>query len=293
MKIYLLENNVYNLDTLNQGIASAKQYASTINLPLDFTIQNTLTEFTSIPFANEVNANGYIVDPNQIFQDAKRLGFKFDIDSVVCLVFDSSKIRPQPTNPGENGMNLQVPCQWFNTYPDVFAEFLFHEICHYCFARDGATDLTHKKYDPMWNGQFSQKSNIDYYLFLLQKMETPTTPTYQFFNPTSDPLMVGLSSTLMQVLDQARKIANTPFKITSGLRTQQQNINVGGVPNSSHLRGLAADILCTDPLKRTLMLKGFLDCGTPVFLEIAQSHIHCDVDSSIHPMGSIIISELD
>lgn len=117
-----------------------------------------------------------------------------------------------------------------------------------------------------------------------------TTSIYLHFNPTSDPLMVGLKDSVMQVLDKARTIANTPFKITSGFRTPQQNQTAGGEPNSAHLRGLAADIACTDSTRQAIM-RGFLTCGIPVFTEDNPNHIHVDVDSSIHTLGWGIVSQ--
>ena len=98
-----------------------------------------------------------------------------------------------------------------------------------------------------------------------------------------------LAPELWKVLDDSRALSGTPFIITSGLRTSQQNLAVGGTSNSAHLRGLAADIACTDNSKRTTMLRGILGCGRPVFLEIATAHLHVDIDSSIHGLGQTIV----
>ena len=43
-------------------------------------------------------------------------------------------------------------------------------------------------------------------------------------------------------LDEARMLAGTPFKITSGYRTEAHNKKVGGVKGSSHTKGCAVDI---------------------------------------------------
>lgn len=111
--------------------------------------------------------------------------------------------------------------------------------------------------------------------------------TYKWFQ-TSE--IVNLDPMLVEMLDKARDLAMTPFKINSGYRTPEHNLTVGGEPNSAHIRGLAVDLACTNDTKRSMMLKGLLDCGTPVFIEIAQAHIHVDIDSSIHAMNMIIIS---
>ena len=43
-------------------------------------------------------------------------------------------------------------------------------------------------------------------------------------------------------LDQARHLFGAPMRITSGYRTPEHNRKVGGVENSAHTRGYAADI---------------------------------------------------
>lgn len=116
--------------------------------------------------------------------------------------------------------------------------------------------------------------------------------TYKYFNPIQDPLMVGVSPTLMAIADTARGIAGTPFVITSGLRTVEQNTIAGGVPNSAHLKGLALDIACSDT-NRQAILKGLLTCGSELFIEDNEDHIHFDCDALIHPLGDMIITTKD
>ncbi|KMQ73774.1 D-Ala-D-Ala carboxypeptidase family metallohydrolase [Marinobacter subterrani] len=43
-------------------------------------------------------------------------------------------------------------------------------------------------------------------------------------------------------MQDVRKHFNAPITITSGCRCESHNANVGGSPNSQHLRGRAADI---------------------------------------------------
>lgn len=79
-------------------------------------------------------------------------------------------------------------------------------------------------------------------------------------------------------LDDARRLARIPFIITSGYRCEKHNKEVGGSPNSSHLKGIAADIKCTSSAERykilfALDLAGFKRFG------IAKDFIHCDMDN--------------
>jgi len=79
-------------------------------------------------------------------------------------------------------------------------------------------------------------------------------------------------------LDKARDIAGIPFKITSGWRSEETNKRVGGVSNSSHLKGLASDLACNDSNTRqkivnALIMAGFTRIG------IAKTFIHCDTDN--------------
>ena len=49
---------------------------------------------------------------------------------------------------------------------------------------------------------------------------------------------------ILHMLDAVRKEYGKPIKINSGYRTEARNKKIGGVPNSSHLKGLAVDISC-------------------------------------------------
>lgn len=130
------------------------------------------------------------------------------------------------------------------------------------------------------------KENGDVTVLIPPISKPPAPAPYIYFKPSE---VVNLQVPLVQMLDKARGIANTPFKITSGFRTPEQNKAAGGEANSAHLRGLAADIACTNTTKQAI-LRGLLTCGVPVFIEDATAHIHVDIDSSIHPLGDMIVS---
>jgi uncharacterized protein YcbK (DUF882 family) len=83
----------------------------------------------------------------------------------------------------------------------------------------------------------------------------------------------------LKLLDKARTIANTPFKINSGYRTVKHNKKVGGKPGSSHTQGLAADIHCNDDTSRSLIVQALIEVGF-TRIGIAKTFIHVDNDKT-------------
>ena len=79
------------------------------------------------------------------------------------------------------------------------------------------------------------------------------------------------------MLDKARDLANTSFVITSGYRTKEHNAKVGGVSDSSHCKGMAADIACSDSRKRSNIITALLSVGL-TRIGVASSFIHVDND---------------
>lgn len=78
-------------------------------------------------------------------------------------------------------------------------------------------------------------------------------------------------------LDLARELADTPFKITSGVRSEAHNKKVGGVSNSSHILGYAADVACNDSVSRFKILNALIKAGFNR-IGIADTFIHIDND---------------
>lgn len=65
----------------------------------------------------------------------------------------------------------------------------------------------------------------------------------------------------LQMLDEAREQAGIPFIVNSGYRTPAHNAAVGGVPNSAHLHGWAADISARTPAQKTRILQAARAAG--------------------------------
>jgi len=89
-----------------------------------------------------------------------------------------------------------------------------------------------------------------------------------------------MSPLLLKKLDTARDYANTPFQITSSWRSEEHNKAIKGAKNSSHLRGLAIDISCTESSKRFQIVDALLKAGF-TRIGIANSFVHADIDESL------------
>lgn len=101
----------------------------------------------------------------------------------------------------------------------------------------------------------------------------------EFDDPTLKNSGINMDNAFLQMLDDARGIAGIPFTITSGYRSQIHNQKVGGVSNSSHLVGKAADIKVGNGSERYIILNALIKAGFKR-LGVAQSFLHCDNDES-------------
>lgn len=99
----------------------------------------------------------------------------------------------------------------------------------------------------------------------------------EFDSPDAPNSGEKMDKQFLDMLDNARSIAGISFKITSGYRTESHNAKVGGVENSSHLKGYAADIAATTGSQRWQIVKALVDAGYER-IGIAKSFIHVDSD---------------
>lgn len=103
---------------------------------------------------------------------------------------------------------------------------------------------------------------------------------YAFF---TDAEVNGLQDSTCQKLSVARGIAQSPFVITSGLRSQVQNDQLSeSVRDSAHLTGNAVDLSCTDSATRFAMLKGLIGAGF-TRIGVYQNHLHADDSTTLPP----------
>lgn len=96
--------------------------------------------------------------------------------------------------------------------------------------------------------------------FSLEELVRSDTATKKGINNTpSVGVLNNLCGLLTEVLEPARVKLGAPIIITSGYRSVGLNNAVGGVKNSQHLCGQAADLVCTklaDKQKLFEILKG-------------------------------------
>ena len=83
----------------------------------------------------------------------------------------------------------------------------------------------------------------------------------------------NVKALVSEVLDPVREKLGMPIVVNSGYRCEKHNKDVGGVRNSQHLRGEAADIHCGDNerLKQLIIENGKFDqlITYPTFLHVS------------------------
>lgn len=173
MKIAILTTRTIDSKILGKGMNIVGNECKSIGLSLEINQYPTTKLFSGIPFKDSLLSNPVKVDPQQIFDEAKQLRIPFDI---VCLLYDWTKVFPQPTNPHEDGQIIQIPTQWYEGSvalpPErVLADFFEHELCHYFFSNIGRVDITHnQQLDLAW----SNKEPHEWYIHLLSQFVSPT-----------------------------------------------------------------------------------------------------------------------
>ena len=86
-----------------------------------------------------------------------------------------------------------------------------------------------------------------------------------------------ISKDLLDRLESLRIAVGIPLKITSGYRCEAHNKAVGGVENSSHTKGEAADVTCAD-------LDKLLTEGEKIFDSIGDGRVNghfCHFDTRL------------
>lgn len=95
----------------------------------------------------------------------------------------------------------------------------------------------------------------------------PNFTSSEFDSPDLKGSGENMEDEFMELLQEARTIADIPFRITSGFRTQAYHDDLGrrgyktSKSRSAHQDGYAADIACTNSQTRWLIINSLLLAG--------------------------------
>ena len=89
----------------------------------------------------------------------------------------------------------------------------------------------------------------------------------------------SIDPTLVNMLQDSRNATALTYVLASGCRCKKHNKEVGGKPNSAHLRGNAVDIKCITSQMRYRMVQDLIRRFRRI--EIRDSWIHMDIDSTL------------
>lgn len=87
------------------------------------------------------------------------------------------------------------------------------------------------------------------------------------------------STDILNQLVQLSRLYGKPLRFTSSFRTPYTNKLCNGSPNSSHLKGLAFDIICICSDSRYNLIKAINILGIKRY-GVYKSHIHIDFDDT-------------
>ena len=115
-----------------------------------------------------------------------------------------------------------------------------------------------------------------------------STAKWRYFTEAE---VAGLDNELVAKLDQGRFISEIPYKLTSTLRFPGANLAAGGVQDSAHISGKAADLHVDNSQDLFKLVKGLMEVGIQRFVigikpdpanprGYAFQNLHVDIDSS-------------
>lgn len=86
----------------------------------------------------------------------------------------------------------------------------------------------------------------------------------------------------LRALDNAREFAGVPFVLSSCFRSEEYEKSKGRTGTSSHCKGCAADIRCSDSRKRFIIVNSLIAAGFQR-IGINKTFIHVDSDPDKRP----------
>lgn len=99
---------------------------------------------------------------------------------------------------------------------------------------------------------------------------------HEFESPDAPGSGKEMDEDFLRKLDEIRHVYGNPLIVTSGYRTNQRNEKVGGVEDSAHTKGLAADLQVKNSRQRYELVKLALCFGISR-IGIGEDFVHLDV----------------
>lgn len=133
-------------------------------------------------------------------------------------------------------------------------------------------------------GKQNQKTIKSDFFTLEEFIRSSTAQRLKINNTPNDEVLRNIQYGVQMVLDPLRRMLQTPITITSGYRCAELNKAVGGVPNSWHTKGNAADIRVEDEEEAKAIfqsLKTLPSVDTVLFEHSAHSiwmHVQWDME---------------
>ncbi len=90
----------------------------------------------------------------------------------------------------------------------------------------------------------------------------------------------NVSEELVRLLETIQGISHRTLIVTSATRCEKYNAQIGGAPNSAHLRGLAVDIDCRTVHERWRLLAAAHAVGI-TRVGVGRNFVHLDVDPTL------------
>lgn len=84
------------------------------------------------------------------------------------------------------------------------------------------------------------------YFTIKELTKSATAEKYKLENLAANEVVENLTTLVDTVLDPLREAWGDPIKLTCAYRSKEVNKKVGGHPNSHHIYGCAADIVCLE-----------------------------------------------
>lgn len=99
----------------------------------------------------------------------------------------------------------------------------------------------------------------------------------EFDSPDEPGSGENMKASTLDLLNKTRHKAGFPFHISSGVRSEAHNERVGGVSGSSHTKGWAVDVRCSNSSDRFKIIKCALEAGF-TRIGVGKSFVHLDND---------------